>query len=547
MSVMESGGIYTINRNSVKQLDFRGTVTYNHVWNDTHILNLFAGMEANKADYDASEHNDYGVDYNAARLWTNNYYFFKQAKEEGAELISFAKSWNRRLAYVANGNYSYKGRYVFNFTWRYDGSNRLGKARSSRWLPTWNVSAAWNAHEEPFFQKWMEKTRGAVSHATLRLSYSLTGEQSAASNARAIFRSTNLWRPTGDQQETAIELAQYANKELTYEKKYEFNLGIDLGFLGNRLNLVSDFYWRDNYDLMGYVHTQLLGQKYANVASMRSHGIEATLSSQNIVTNDWRWNTDLTFSYCKTTITDLLSQARVIDLVQPSGYTRVGYPHRALFSIPFMGLNDEGIPTIMNEYGDITTTDINFQEYEKLDFLKYEGSVEPTITGGLNNMIQWKNWRLNVFITYSFGNKLRLDPVFSAGYSDQSAMPKEFKNRWVTPGDEKITSIPAIASVRQYYNDMYLGYAYNAYNYSSARVADGGFIRMKDISLTYDFKPDLLKHIGLSSASLKLDATNLFLIYSDKKLNGQDPEFVNSGGVASPLSKQFTLTVRLGI
>ena len=386
-----------------------------------------------------------------------------------------------------------------------------------------------------------------MSHATLRLSYSLTGEQSAASNARAIFRSTNLWRPTGDQQETAIELAQYANKELTYEKKYEFNLGIDLGFLGNRLNLVSDFYWRDNYDLMGYVHTQLLGQKYANVASMRSHGIEATLSSQNIVTNDWRWNTDLTFSYCKTTITDLLSQARVIDLVQPSGYTRVGYPHRALFSIPFMGLNDEGIPTIMNEYGDITTTDINFQEYEKLDFLKYEGSVEPTITGGLNNMIQWKNWRLNVFITYSFGNKLRLDPVFSAGYSDQSAMPKEFKNRWVTPGDEKITSIPAIASVRQYYNDMYLGYAYNAYNYSSARVADGGFIRMKDISLTYDFKPDLLKHIGLSSASLKLDATNLFLIYSDKKLNGQDPEFVNSGGVASPLSKQFTLTVRLGI
>ena len=70
---------------------------------------------------------------------------------------------------------------------------------------------------------------------------------------------------------------------------------------------------------------------------------------------------------------------------------------------------------------------------------------------------------------------------------------------------------------------------------------------MKDISLTYDFNPNLLHKIGLNTASLKLDATNLFLIYSDKKLNGQDPEFVNSGGVASPLSKQFTLTVRLGI
>ena len=162
-------------------------------------------------------------------------------------------------------------------------------------------------------------------------------------------------------------------------------------------------------------------------------------------------------------------------------------------------------------------------------------------------MFRWKNWRLNVFITYSFGNKLRLDPVFSASYSDLAAMPKEFKNRWVQPGDENLTDIPAIASVRQNYKDNYLSYAYNAYNYSTARVADGGFIRMKDISLTYDFTPQFISKIGLTSASLKLDATNLFLIYADKKLNGQDPEFVNSGGVATPLSKQFTFTVRLGI
>jgi hypothetical protein len=71
---------------------------------------------------------------------------------------------------------------------------------------------------------------------------------------------------------------------------------------------------------------------------------------------------------------------------------------------------------------------------------------------------------------------------------------------------------------------------------------------MKDISLTYDIpKMWLQKTVGLSSASLKLDATNLFLIYADDKLNGQDPEFVNSGGVATPMPKQFTFTVRLGM
>jgi hypothetical protein len=78
-------------------------------------------------------------------------------------------------------------------------------------------------------------------------------------------------------------------------------------------------------------------------------------------------------------------------------------------------------------------------------------------------------------------------------------------------------------------------------------VADGGFIRLKDVSLTYDIPRSLISKIGLSTCSLKLDATNLVLLYSDKKLNGQDPEFVNSGGVATPMPKQFTFTVRLGM
>lgn len=550
VSVMPEGGIYTLNKNSVRQLDFRGTVSYNNVWDNKHIFNALAGMEANRADYDASEHITYGVDYNHGRIVIKNADREKQMKEEGTITDQFARTWNRRLAYFANVNYSYMGRYSLNLTGRYDGSNQLGKSTSARWLPTWNVSASWNAHEEPFFQKFMERTHGAVSHATLRLSYSLVGEQTTASNALPIFASGIVWRPQGDQQETGIFLSQLGNSDLTYEKKHEFNLGVDLGFLNNRINLITDWYWRDNFDLMGYMNTQGVGgeiRKFANVASMRSHGIEATLSTKNIMTKDWSWNTDLTFAYCKTTITELLSQSRVIDLVSGSGFAREGYPHRALFSIPFVGLNDEGIPTIINEKGEITTTDINFQEYDKLDFLKYEGPTEPTTTGGLNNMLRWKNWRLNVFITYSFGNKIRLDPVFSSSYSDMSAMPKEFKNRWVMPGDENKTSIPAIASKRQYYNDTYLSFAYNAYNYSTARIAKGDFIRLKDVSLTYDFNPTLIHKIGLSSASVKLDATNLFLIYADDKLNGQDPEFVNSGGVATPLSKQFTFTLRLGI
>ena len=557
ISVMPIGGIYTRNDYDVEQLDFRGTAQYNKVWNDTHILNVFAGMEANKTDKKQVFNSVYGRDYSSA----NNDYitpeFYKQAKEEGTVLNSLTYGWSRNLAYFGSVNYSYKGRYSLQGTLRYEGTNKLGKSRSSRWLPTWNVSGAWNAHEESFFQKWMEQTHGAVSHLTLRASYSLTADRgpSWVTNALPVYYSSNVWRPQGSQVEQQNYLYNLGNSELTYEKKHEFNFGIDAGFLNNRINTNFDIYWRNNFDLIGVIETQGVGgfiSKYANVATMSSHGVEATVSTRNVETKDFKWSTDLTFSYATNKITDLKSRSRVIDLVtgttsSTTGHFREGYPVSALFSIPFVGLNDEGLPQIINENGEVTTSNINFQEYEKLGFLKYEGPTEPTITGGFNNLLTYKNWRLNIFITYSFGNKVRLDPVFSASYSDMSAMPKEFKNRWVKPGDELITNIPTIASKRQVINDSNLGYAYNAYNYSTARVADGGFIRMKDISLTYDLPSLLVRKIGLSTASLKIDATNLFLIYADDKLNGQDPEFVNAGGVATPMPKQFTFTVRLGM
>ena len=90
-----------------------------------------------------------------------------------------------------------------------------------------------------------------------------------------------------------------------------------------------------------------------------------------------------------------------------------------------------------------------------------------------------------MFVTYSAGNKVRLDPVFRSTYNDLDATPKEFKNRWRVPGDEKRTNVPVISARRhhQLYSNLNLGY--NAYNYSTVRVADGGFVRMKEISLTY--------------------------------------------------------------
>jgi hypothetical protein len=331
------------------------------------------------------------------------------------------------------------------------------------------------------------------------------------------------------------------------------NVGFSLGFIENRINLDLDAYWRDNFDLIGPTYTTGIGgmsTKYANCATMKSNGVELTLSTVNIKptkADGFKWTSDFTFSYTNNKITKLDSRTNVLTLVSGQGYAREGYPVRALFSIPFVGLNDEGLPMFINENGEVTVTDINFQEINNTDFLKYEGPTDPPITGGFGNTFTWKGISLNIFMTYSFGNVVRLDPIFASSYDDMTALPRDFKNRWMLPGDENKTTIPVIASKRQNRNDSDLDYAYNAYNYSTERVAKGDFIRMKEISLGYEFPKTITEPLKVNNLSLKLQATNLFLIYSDKKLNGQDPEFFNTGGVAVPLSKQFTLTLRVGI
>ena len=430
----------------------------------------------------------------------------------------------------------------------------MGKSRAARWLPTWNVSGSWNVHEEDFF----EKFEPTLSHLSLRASYSLTAERPSISNAIVEIGSQTPWRPFASVRESMLYIKNLANEELTYEKKHELNLGLSAGFLNNRINLEVDWYKRNNYDLIGVATTQGIGgqiDKLGNIASMKANGIEISLTTNNIKTPDFSWTTNFIYSHSSNTITDLNTTNNIMNLVSrtstgsETAFASEGYPVGALFSIPFMGLNNEGLPTFLDQDGNVSTTDIYFQERdkEKLLFLEYSGTVEPTDVGSLGNVFKYKNLSLNVFITYSFGNVIRLDPIFDNEYTDLMSTPKEFNNRWTTPGDEKYTNIPVIASKRQNKNDSHLAYAYNAYNYSTERIAKGDFIRMKEISIGYDFPKSITEKLRLANLSLKLQATNLFLIYADKKLNGQDPEFFNAGGVAAPTPKQFTATLRVGI
>ena len=548
VTVLPYGGIYNKTTNNMNAWDFRFTAAYNDAFNDTHIVNLYGGIEVNNIDRSSDWFRGWGMQYSLGEIANYAYQVFKKSAEENSDYFTLSNTHERRAAYFGTATYSYKGRYTINGTVRYEGTNKLGKSRTARWLPTWNVSTAWNAHEEPWFRKVF---KDALTHATLKASYSLTAESGPAwvTNSLPVIGSYNPWRPSAGLRESGLEESDRANGDLTFEKKHELNVGVQLGFLSNRINVEFDWYKRNNYDLIGIVNTQMGGMKYGNVASMKSDGFELSINTTNIKTADFTWSTNFIYSHTHNEVTELENNQRVIDLVSGSGFALEGYPVRSLFSIPFKGLNNEGLPTFLDQDGNITTTGIYFQtqDKEKLSFLEYSGSVDPTDVGSLGNTFRYKGLSLNVFVTYSFGNVVRLDPVFKNVYNDLNSMPKEFANRWMVPGDEQYTTIPVIASSRQNRNDTDLSYAYNAYNYSTERIAKGDFIRMKEISLGYDFPQSLINSLNLNSLSLKLQATNLFLIYADKKLNGQDPEFFNTGGVAVPLPKQFTLTLRLGL
>ncbi len=560
-SVLPYGGFYRQTNYKMNSWDFRATAQYNDVFcEDTHIINLFGGMEINNVERSNTFFNGVGMQYENGMLAKFDYNIFKQMQEENADyylvdtkIVNGEKVMpqlhSRSAAFFANATYSYKGRYTINGTVRYEGTNKLGKSRSARWLPTWNVSGAWNAHEESWFRDAFKNT---LSNFTLKLSYSLTGDRGPTNvtNSLAVIKSYNPWRPFTSVGESGLQIDDLENSELTYEKKHEFNVGAEIGLFNNRINLEFDWYKRNNYDLIGTINTMGIGgqiTKYANVASMKSHGVEFTLSTKNIVTKDFLWKSDFIFSHAKNEVTDLDTNARIIDMITGTGFTLEGYPVRSLFSIDFKGLNDEGLPTFINENGDLTVSEFDFQDRENRQYLVYEGPTDPTITGSFGNVFKYKGLSLNVYITYAFGNVVRLDPVFSKEYTDLDALPKEFVNRWTQAGDENYTNIPVIADKRMDKNDDYLSRAYNAYNYSTARIAKGDFIRMKEISLGYEFPKKLIRPLKINNLSLKLQATNLFLIYADKKLNGQDPEFFNTGGVASPMPKQFTLTLKLGI
>jgi TonB-linked SusC/RagA family outer membrane protein len=541
--VLPYGGFYNTNDDYLVSYNVRNSLEWSKTYNNKHIFLLYGSQELRYADRQTKFSNGYGYQFDKGGVPYVDPRIVKQAVESNFDFYGMGNFYDRFLAYMANGAYSYNGKYNLNGTIRYDGSNLLGKSNTARWLPTWNISGSWNVDTEDFM-----KQQSLITRLTARATYGLTASlQGKTTNSSLITRSSRTNRPYLPEIESVINITDLENRELTWEKQYETNLGIDLGMFQNRLSVTVDVYKRDGFDLISPIRTSGIGgqfRKNANYADMKSKGIELTLGGTIIQQKDWGFRSQLTVAWNENKITNLKTNPIIWELVAPDGGPMLDHPYRGLYSVDFQGLSAyDGTPTFINEKG-VLSNNVNLQS-DIVKYLKYDGPVDPKVTGGFFNSLRYKDLTLSALITFSAGNKIRMNPIFDQKYNDLAALPKEFLDRWQQTGDEKYTDIPALLDLRT--RDALNGFTpYNTYNYSSTRVADGGFIRLKQVSLNYSLPLKYINALGMHNASLSFVANNPLLIYADPKLKGQDPEFFQAGGVALPIPKQYTLSVKVG-
>jgi len=493
--VLPFGGFYNRTEDKLVSYDVRNSITYNNTFNSRHAVNILLGQQVKSADRQNFSNTGYGYQYDNGGIPFVDYRILKQTIESSFPYYGMSKEYDRFAAFYLNAQYTLDKKYNFYGTVRYDGSNKLGSSKTARWLPTWSFGGAWNMEEESFLKdvQW-------IDYMKLRASYGLTASLGPATNSGVVLKSLTTNRTFPTERESVIQIVNLENSDLTWEKNYQTNIGLDAGLFNGKVNMSLDVYQRKSFDLISLIKTGGIGGeaiKAANYADMKAHGAEALIGGQIIKMKNWGWRTNFTFGYNTTKITNAKNHPIIFDLVKAEGGNTEGYPVNSLFSINYKGLDHlTGVPTFVNEKGEISPN-VYLQD-ERISNLVFEGSVDPKFTGGFSNTFTYKAFSLNIFVTYQAGNKIRLYPAFKTSYSDFDALPKEFIDRWVIPGDETKTNVPSVLDAYQrYLVDNSGNYPYNNYNYSTERVADGGFVRLKTVSLTYNITQNILRKLLL--------------------------------------------------
>ena len=546
-STLPSGGIYEEFNDRMENYYLNTSVNWNPKIGDNHTFTTLLGTEVRYIDRGNSSFTGHGHFYDMGNLSKPSKNYMEYLEMKGNSYFGVENTFERFTATMLNAGYSFMSRYTLNGTFRYEGSNRMGKSRAARWMPSWNISGKWAIQEENFL-----KDKEWLDQLSMRAGYSLTGSGASASNSTVLAKSHPTLRPFHpNASELAVDISQLENEDLTYEKLYELNIGIDLGVFNNRLNLSANYYDRHSFDLIGRYETNGVGgegTKWGNVADMDAYGYELSINGSVIRNAGFQWDMGVTYSYHISEISTLLQTSWVGPATSIYGTPILGGPVRGIYSSRFAGLDTQGIPTFYNSNNEKVHY-LNVQTDDYSNFI-FSGNLEPDTQVGVSNTFRYKGLTLSTLISGQFGHVKRVMQDFDYQYTDGEALTEHLKNRWRVKGDENMTSIPAIldADVFNRAESNEIRTAYNLYGMSDYWIADASFVRLKNVSLNYNLPKKWVNTIGINNASIGVQGTNLALLWlaDPDKLGGEDPEFVWSGGTTMPITKQYTFSLKVG-
>ncbi len=530
----EQHGSGSDNRNQNTVLTWDNIATYSLKFAKVHQLDIMAGASWTDSDYRNSWIN--GSRYRDDKVQTLN----------GANRIglggagSGASEWGI-MSYIGRVSYNYDSRYLISANVRMDGSSKLHP--DHRWATFPSVSAAWRISNEKF----MEDASSWLTDLKLRAGWGQTGNQGGVGDY-AYLQRYNFgyveWYKVPDAGDTfdyanAVPNLSQANlrtKDLKWERTTQTNIGVDFSVLNGRLSFNADAYYKKTTDMLMWVSlpsgAAAANSIQRNEGEMTNKGFEFAITSHQFE-GEFSWSTSFNMSFNKNKL-DKLALQKVYYAGSTNDYVNESpvrnEPGRPLGG--FYGYISDGVDP---ETGELMYRDVNGDGRLSSSDRTYIGDPNPDFTYGMTNNLSWKGFNLNIFIQGSYGNDiLNVGRMETEGMYNGMNQSTRVLNRWRIPG--QITDVPKAGF------DM---------KTSTYFIEDGSYLRLKDISLSYDITGKWMKKAGITKLQPYFTATNLLTWTSYK---GYDPEvnqYGNSGTVQGidygtyPQSKSFIFGVNV--
>ncbi|WP_345233595.1 TonB-dependent receptor [Olivibacter ginsenosidimutans] len=424
-------------------------------------------------------------------------------------------------SYLMNANYSYANRYVLQGSFRRDGSSRFGS--NSKYGNFFSVSGAWNVHQERFFHS------NSINFLRLKAAYGGVGN-----TPETLYPQYELFAVNAQYNgEPTAFPSSLGNPNLTWEKTYATNIGLETGFF-NRINLSLEWYQKSTSGLLHFVPLPYVSGYegyWDNIGSVHNKGIELTLNAQVIQSAQWKWDVDVNLGINTNKVNELYGGERQLNGNQ---VIEEGYDVNTWYMRKWAGVNPEdGTPQW--EKTDEQTGEVSLTGNYAEATLQHVGNATPDYFGGLNTRLSYNHWFLNGNIAFSHGALIYNGgrELFDSDGAYATYNQMELQNGWSrwTPDHHDATHPQAFFGGNNRSNGV-----------SSRYLEDGSFLRIRNIALGYKWNTKWLAKLKIKSLNTSLSVDNLLTITD---YSGLDPEAATTGSTTSPypLPRRFMLGI----